>query len=320
MNVQDYRLVSVEQYYDTFGINEDIDLIQLSPGPLDFRMTVVDLQGILLYWNQVGARIRSRELYRGSAVQFGFVLQSPASVNICGHESDWGEAIFWQCNQEVEYIAPTGLTALVIYVDSVLVNSLGWTLAGDAVQRVPRSRLSKLAQTCQLATHAARRQFSADIAVSASTQSPLETDRWRNRIMADLELALVPWLTAPSPCPWNTAPSPRKSVHSLFREAERVLARHDLGHFATVDEFAKEIRVPPRTLFHAFHELVGTGPYAYLQLVKLHKLRELLLVKSSTETTISTLASRLGFRHLGRMSVAYREHFGESPSDTLRRR
>jgi AraC family ethanolamine operon transcriptional activator len=34
--------------------------------------------------------------------------------------------------------------------------------------------------------------------------------------------------------------------------------------------------------------------------------------------TVTKIATRLGFRELGRFSVEYREMFGESPSATLR--
>ena len=34
---------------------------------------------------------------------------------------------------------------------------------------------------------------------------------------------------------------------------------------------------------------------------------------------ITSIATGLGFTHLGRFSIAYREVFGESPSQTLRR-
>ena len=35
---------------------------------------------------------------------------------------------------------------------------------------------------------------------------------------------------------------------------------------------------------------------------------------------VTDVTSALGFTHLGRFAIAYREVFGESPSQTLRRR
>lgn len=61
------------------------------------------------------------------------------------------------------------------------------------------------------------------------------------------------------------------------------------------------------------------GPQGYLQLVRLHQLREHLLTTTPAETSITELAVELGFTHMGRLSAAYIKHFGEHPSKTLQR-
>ncbi len=57
----------------------------------------------------------------------------------------------------------------------------------------------------------------------------------------------------------------------------------------------------------------------YLQQVRLRRARDLLREGSSTQTSVSAVASSLGLPHLGRFAAAYREAFGETPSETLRR-
>jgi len=56
----------------------------------------------------------------------------------------------------------------------------------------------------------------------------------------------------------------------------------------------------------------------YLQGARFDKVHEALSGVEQTDS-ISSIALRWGFGHLGRFSVAYRKRYGESPSQTLTR-
>jgi AraC-like DNA-binding protein len=317
LNVRDLRIATVEQLYEVCLFKDD-NVLQLSPGSLDFTSTQVDLPGVMLEWNRTGARIRAREVYSGEGVMLGFVLQSPSPLKSFGHDFDYGYAVVWHLNKELEYVAPTALTSLVITVDAALADLLGWALAEGAWRRIPGSRLRKLEETCHLATQAARNRRSAVGDAGANARSMQNELLWRDRILADLERVLEPWSILSSP------PSDRTSLGTpdfrCVRDTERFFDQYDLGHSVTVDQIAAAVSVSRRTLFHAFRKWVGVGPLAYLRLVRLHSVRHRLLAASPDETSVTEVASDLGFGHMGRLSAAYRAHFGEYPSDTLRRR
>jgi transcriptional regulator GlxA family with amidase domain len=57
----------------------------------------------------------------------------------------------------------------------------------------------------------------------------------------------------------------------------------------------------------------------YLIRLRLHRVRQALLAGTQGSTTVSAEALNWGFWHFGEFSRAYRECFGELPSDTLRR-
>jgi AraC-like DNA-binding protein len=310
MNAFDTCFATLEQFSDG-GFDID-DVLQLSPGPLDFTSTQVELPGIQLQWNRVGAKIRARESYRGSGVLFGFVLQSPSPLKSFGRDIDYGYAVVWHPGSQLEYVAPTGLASLIVHVDGALADLLGWMPAGSFWSQVPGSRLRNLERTCRLATQAARRQAHA----GNDSQTTCGEVLYRDRILSDVEAALEPWMKQ---TPGVDNMDAGGSCFRLVKETEEALMSKDWGRSVPVDTVADALGVSRRTLFYAFRRYLGMGPHAYLQLVRLHELRKHLLSKLPSETTVGSLAYDLGFNHLGRLSAAYREHFGEYPSDTLRR-
>jgi transcriptional regulator GlxA family with amidase domain len=58
------------------------------------------------------------------------------------------------------------------------------------------------------------------------------------------------------------------------------------------------------------------SPMQYLRATRLEHARELLR-RSQPERRIADVALDCGFTHLGRFAIAYREKFGESPSETV---
>jgi AraC-like DNA-binding protein len=84
-------------------------------------------------------------------------------------------------------------------------------------------------------------------------------------------------------------------------------------------EICAAIGVAERTLRASCEEHMGMGPIRYLSLRRMHLVRRALLRAASTEATVTRLATDHGFWELGHFSVAYRELFGESPSESLRR-
>jgi AraC family ethanolamine operon transcriptional activator len=86
-----------------------------------------------------------------------------------------------------------------------------------------------------------------------------------------------------------------------------------------VSELCEAAGVSERTLQYAFKEAMGMSPIAYLNRLRLHQVRKSLRAATHASTTVTKEALRWGFWHLGNFSKAYRENFGELPSETLRR-
>ena len=90
-----------------------------------------------------------------------------------------------------------------------------------------------------------------------------------------------------------------------------------MGTFVRVTDLSRIAGINQRTLPRAFREIRGVGPYRYLQHFRLSEVKRILL---SEEGTITQAAMRFGFHEIGRFGVLYRRAFGETPSETRRRR
>ena len=75
----------------------------------------------------------------------------------------------------------------------------------------------------------------------------------------------------------------------------------------------------PRSIQAGFREDLGTTPIAFVRDRRLDAVRRVLLAALPRDgITVTDVATRWGFTHLGNFSMVYRQRFGESPSETLR--
>ncbi|GAB3580375.1 AraC family transcriptional regulator [Leifsonia lichenia] len=87
----------------------------------------------------------------------------------------------------------------------------------------------------------------------------------------------------------------------------------------TVPDIAASVGSSVRALNRGFKEHVGTSPFAYLIRVRMDGAHRELVSGDPEFTSVSRIAAAWGFYHFGRFALRYREQFGVSPSETLRR-
>lgn len=123
--------------------------------------------------------------------------------------------------------------------------------------------------------------------------------------------------------PSNFAQSVRNPQYSSGRVAVRRSMRYVDEHLAepiTMDDLARHACVSVRAIQMGFREDLDTTPVAYIRERRLEKVRATLMDSIAADgVTVSGVAQRWGFNNAGTFSVRYRERFGETPSETLRR-
>jgi len=87
----------------------------------------------------------------------------------------------------------------------------------------------------------------------------------------------------------------------------------------TLSDITRAAGVPGRTLLQHFKDCRGVSPMRYLHDARFARARDA-LIGAEKDENVTQIAMTWGFSHLGRFSVDYRRRFGETPSETLKRR
>lgn len=112
---------------------------------------------------------------------------------------------------------------------------------------------------------------------------------------------------------------PRPSIAPYFIKRAEQFIDDNAQEPLTIGDIAEHAGVSTRSLFSGFRKYRDTTPMQYLKDVRMRRVREELLKASANSTTVTTVATRWGFAHLGHFTADYKQYFGESPSVTLSR-
>lgn len=110
----------------------------------------------------------------------------------------------------------------------------------------------------------------------------------------------------------------RQDQSAIVRSAELHALEHGEERLYVTD-LCRAAGVSERTLEYAFRAVMDMSPTAYLTRIRLHKVRQALLMAEPGATSVTSEALNWGFWHFGEFSKAYRNCFDELPSETLRR-
>lgn len=114
-------------------------------------------------------------------------------------------------------------------------------------------------------------------------------------------------------------PEPQHGIGALAAFEARDFILDQLDEPLPVGDLAERFGVTYRTLESAFAFLFGTNPKRLGDRLRLNCAHEELCGNDSRETSVSEVAMKWGFMHLGRFSQKHREVFGTYPKEELGR-
>ena len=121
---------------------------------------------------------------------------------------------------------------------------------------------------------------------------------------------------------------PHSYSQALTNDDKRLAPRHVKRVEEYIQTHADEVITPAmlaelagvslRTLYAGFKDFRGVSPMEYLRSIRLKRVKEE-LCQQGANCSVTDIATRWGFGHMGRFSQEYRRLFGEKPSETKRK-
>jgi AraC family ethanolamine operon transcriptional activator len=295
----------------------DQDLMQLQSLPLRARRVIVRLESAAVVFQSTNLRVRTRTSVRkGLLAYVTFGPQAIGTVN--GVPVRPGMMLVAEPESEARFVVDAGWESITFLLPPQLISA---HLADR--QRTSEFHLPHGVETLQANEERVRKLFDwgKRLVDTAARQPALFNEHRKERAAAQVEL--LETLLASLGVADDFEPTRSDQTRQAYSRIVKIAEDHALSHAGDhlhVTDLCRAAGVSERTLENAFKEVMGMTPVAYLIRLRLHRVRKALLAASHGTTTVTAVALDWGFWHFGEFSRAYKECFGELPSDTLRRK
>lgn len=109
---------------------------------------------------------------------------------------------------------------------------------------------------------------------------------------------------------------PKNNISPYFIKLIQEYIHAHLHDPLNIETLANHAAVSVRTLFSGFKTYLGTTPMSYLRDMRYEQVY--LDLMRNEDLSVTDIAFKWGFCHLGRFSQEYKRRYGESPSQTLK--
>jgi AraC family transcriptional regulator, ethanolamine operon transcriptional activator len=293
----------------------DQDVVQLQSMPLRARRVIVHLDSTVVVFHSTNLRVRTRTSVRkGLLAYVTFGPQARGTVN--GLPVRPGLMLVAEPETEARFVVDAGWESITFLIPLEDIRMHLTSRRRESEYRVPHG-----VETLNVNPERVRTLFDwgKRLVDTAVRQPALFNERNKERGAAQVELLETLLTTLDVANDFEPTRSERtRQAHSLLVKTAEDYALSHTGEHIHVSDLCRVAAVSERTLEYAFKEVLGMRPVTYLIRLRLHRVRHALLAATHGSTTVSVEALNWGFWHFGEFSRAYKECFGELPSDTLR--
>ena len=305
----DYQITEVESYASALSAAR-VEISQLLPGTLRGHHTRIRVAAGEISWIETNLPLRGRGWFPSDAWTLSLVTSTAGRSLQHGAEVRAGSLFVHEPGAMHDGIYGRNFSVVCIGVPSRRFERYlhrmpsvrhGHARLGWRVVRASARGRADLIEYFNGAAHTLRHDESFRVSITA-VESMID-DLTAGFVMALRDA--VP--SQEQPTLLDGAAIVRRAELAITGEAE---------HTLQLDELCRATGVARRSMSRAFQLILGIGPQTYLRHYRLNEARRALLQDGNRGTTVTEVALRFGFHHLGRFSEQYHAIFGEAPSAT----
>ena len=182
-------------------------------------------------------------------------------------------------------------------------------LDGPIEFKIPFPMVSPGARAFQSLTFDLAQQIDRDVTI---LQSPMVATHYEKLLMSIL-------LQAQYHNYWDELQAEVSPATPYYVKRALSFMREHADQTITMETLAEQSGVSTRSLYAGFQRFQEITPMGFLKTVRLQRAQADLLAADPAQISVTEIATKWGFFHLGRFSGDYRKAFGETPSMTLKR-
>lgn len=295
----------------------DQDIVKLETGPYKAKRAIVNLDGMLFIYQSVNQRVRTFTKLHDDFMVFT-VLGSRSRCLVDGRLVASECLAVAEPGFKMEFVVESGYESISCLVSpDELTNQLRKRGCGKnfripvgmEIYRVNPSRVKAV-------FNRVKRLVGNKDSIPAAAG---EDQKVFNAANINLFNTMIEVLEPGERASLSRRDQTRKTYGSIVRQVQEY-ALANIGDALQTADLCNFAGVSERTLQYAFQEILNLSPIAFLTRLRLHRARRTLRAENRETTTVSAVAAEWGFWHFGEFSRAYKNCFGELPSDTLNRR
>ena len=286
----------------------NFDWVPLGTGRFFVKRVVVDLDGCLLAYHVTSHPGRSRSQPTGPH-RVVAVFSPTATGTLDGREITPDLLVTGKAGHHAELVAGSNYRSILFLVPPV-----------DVESHLRSRDVGPVFLYGEIELVRALYRWGRNVVRAAEQRPELfeENRHVREGVRRELIERLGETLASTRDLPPRDAELTRVNHSRLVKKSQDYALEHIDERIHLVD-LCHAMRVSERTLRYAFRNVLSMSPVAHLSRLRLHQVHKSLKEARRQSTTVTAEALHWGFWHVGDFSKAYKECFGELPSDTLAR-
>jgi AraC-like DNA-binding protein len=314
--------VSVFEVSDPIAAGETIqvigqDLVHLGPGPFHLYRVTIQLPDVTLIYHS--NKSRTRVNFQLDHNQMGFSVSGSDSKELIGGVDTKASGLFVAGpGAGAEMVVEQGYQSIVTLMEPDFIQKQFDGYRWDDVFRMPSG-----IETSQVDAKETSLYFDLGkrLTQAAESNRHIFDDDVTARMTAQRDIVdtFMPIFASGSPRRLEPRERTRNTYSDLVKSCENFTL--DAGpERLSITDLCNNAGTSERTLQYAFREIMGMSPLAYLKRLRLHRARRDFYHAKDPQVSVTEIAMRWGFWHLGEFSRDYKACFGELPSDSLKQR